>query len=116
MNDIKEKLEEFSEDVKENLEELGEDVKENLEELGEDLEVLLHRLRQERDELSVKLHLAKMEASDEWKELEHKWSKFEAKVKQAGDAAADSTGDLRAAAGLLGQEIKATLKRIAKQL
>ena len=103
-------------DFKENLEELREDVKENLEEFGEDLEELIEKLKQERDELSVKLHLAKMEASEEWQELEHKWSRFEAKARQVGGAAADSTGDVRAAAVLLGQEIKALMKRIATRV
>ena len=98
MNDIKENLEDFTE------------------ELTEDVEELVEKLKQERDELGVKLHLAKMEADEEWQELERKWSKLEAKVKQLGDAAAESTGDVRAAAELLGQEIKAGFKRIARQL
>ena len=42
MNDIKENLEEFTE------------------ELTEDVEELVEKLKQERDELGVKLHLAKM--------------------------------------------------------
>ena len=92
------------------------DIKDNLEDFTEDIEELVERLKQERDELGVKLHLAKMEANEEWQELERKWSKLEAKVKQLGDAAAESTGDVRAAAELLGQEIKAGFKRIAKQL
>jgi hypothetical protein len=57
-----------------------------------------------------------MEASEEWQELERKWSKLETKVQQMGDAAAESSGDILAAAQLLGQEIKAGFKRIAKQL
>lgn len=92
------------------------DMKENFEEFGEDIEELVEKLKQERDELGVKLHLAKMEANEEWQELERKWSKLEAKMKQVGDAASESTGDVRAAAELLGQEIKAGFKRIAKQL
>ncbi len=92
------------------------DFKENLEDFNEDFEELVEKLKQERDELAVKLHLAKMEASEEWQELEQKWSHLEGKVRQMGDAAADSTEDVRAAAGLLGQEIKALMKRIAGQL
>ena len=92
------------------------DMKENFEEFGEDVEELVEKLKQERDELGIKLHLAKMEANEEWQELERKWSKLEAKMKQVGDAAAESTGDVRAAAELLGQEIKEGFKRIAKQL
>ena len=92
------------------------DIKESFEDFSEDIEELVDKLRQERDELNVKLHLAKMEASEEWQDLERKWSKLEAKVKQLGDAAAESTSDVRAAAELLGQEIKAGFKRIARQL
>ena len=85
-------------------------------ELGEDVEEMVEKLKVERDELRVKLHLAKMEASDEWQELEHKWSKLEVKAKDLAGKAADSTSDIRAAALLLGQEIKAGFKRIARQL
>ena len=92
------------------------DIKETFEDFSEDVEELVEKLKQERDELSVKMHLAKMDASDEWQELERKWTKLEAKVKQLGDAAADSTEDIRAAAGLLGQEIMAGFKRIARKL
>lgn len=92
------------------------DMKENFDEFGEDIEELVEKLTQERDELGVKLHLAKMDAGDEWQELEHKWSKLEAKMKQLGGTAAESGGDVRAAAELLGQEIKAGFKRIARQL
>jgi tRNA U54 and U55 pseudouridine synthase Pus10 len=71
------------------------DIKKNLEELTDDFEEMVEKLKEERDELGVKLHLAKMEASEEWQELER---------------------DILAAAQLLGQEIKAGFKRIAKQL
>jgi len=103
-------------DIKDNLEDLGDDIEDKLEDLGDDVEEWFDKLKQERDELKVQLRLARMEASDEWQELEKKWSKLEAKAKQVGNAAADSSGDIRAAAGLLGQEIKAGFKRIAKQL
>jgi uncharacterized protein YjbJ (UPF0337 family) len=91
-------------------------IKENLEDVGDDIEDMVGKLREERDELRVRLHLAKMEASDEWRELEHKWSKLEGKAKQMRGKAAESTGDIRAAAQLLGQELKAGFKRIAKKL
>ena len=92
------------------------DLKENFEEFGEDIEEMLAKLKEERDELRVKLHLAKMESSEEWQKLERKWSKLEAKAKKMGGAAAESSGDVRAAAQLLGQELKAGFNRIAKQL
>lgn len=88
------------------------DTKENL---SEDIEEMVEKLKGERDELLVKLHLAKMEASEEWQELERKWSKLQTQAKKAGGAAAESTGDIGAAVQLLGEEIKAGFKRIAKQ-
>ncbi len=42
------------------------DIKVNFEEFTEDLEEMIEEIKERRDELRVKLHLAKMEASDEW--------------------------------------------------
>jgi hypothetical protein len=73
-------------------------------------------MRQERDELRVKLHLAKLEASEEWQEFERKYEKFQSKAKSVGEATADSSKDIGAAAMLLGQEIRDGFKRIGKRL
>ncbi|MDH5501230.1 MAG: hypothetical protein OEY72_09040 [Gammaproteobacteria bacterium] len=92
------------------------DIKENFEELAEKLEEMVDELKGERDELYVRLHLAKMETSDEWQELERKWSKLQAKMKKVANATAETSEDVAAAARLLGAEIRAGFKRIARQL
>lgn len=76
---------------------------------------LLNELKQERDELRVKLNLAKLEANEEWQKLETKLTKLEAKAKQVGDATADAAGDVGAAAKLLAEEIREGFKKIVKQ-
>jgi len=75
---------------------------------------MINDLKQERDELRVKLQLAKMEAGDEWKKLEAKLVKLEAKAKELGSATADASQDVGAAAKLLGEEIRNGFKKIAK--
>ena len=80
------------------------------------IEEMMNELRRERDELRVRLHLAKLEASDEWKELESKLVKLEAKAAKLGNATAEASKDVAAAVTLLGQEVRDGFKRIAKQL
>lgn len=76
----------------------------------------LEALKRERDELRVKLELAKMDAGDEWEKLEHKFHQLEAKGKEVGSVAADASHEIGAAAKLLGEEISHGLKQIARKL
>lgn len=80
------------------------------EELGKLEEVLL----QQRDELRVKLHLAKADASDEWKELEQKWAEAQVKFDQVRKSAGESVEEIEVAARLLGDEIKKGYERIRR--
>lgn len=82
----------------------------------EHIERLLLSLKKDRDELRVKLRLAKMEASDEWVELEEKLKKLEAWAKDLGDATAQASKDMGAAARLLAEEIGKGFKKIASKL
>jgi SMC interacting uncharacterized protein involved in chromosome segregation len=80
------------------------------------IDELVDELTEERDKLRVRVHLAKMEASDEWEELEEKIEKLESKARAVRKATADSAEDVGAAVKLLGQEIKDGFKKIAGQL
>ena len=75
---------------------------------------ILYELKQERDELRVKVHLAKLEASDEWVKLEAKLEKLEAKAHELGSATAEASHGIGAAAKLLGEEIRDGFKKIAQ--
>ena len=78
------------------------------------LRQMITELKQERDALHVKLHLAKMDAGDEWKKLEAKLEKLESKARELGGATAEASHDVGAAAKLLGEEIRDGFKSIAK--
>lgn len=80
------------------------------------IEEMLDEIKQERDELQVRLHLAKLETSEEWQKLEAKLGKFESKVKQLGGVTAEASKDMGRAAKLLGEEIREGLKKIARTI
>ncbi len=48
------------------------------------IEQLLDELKTERDELKVRLHLAKLEGSEEWQKLERQVAKLESKAREIG--------------------------------
>jgi BMFP domain-containing protein YqiC len=77
---------------------------------------MLSELKTEREELQLKLKLAKMEAGDEWEKLEAKLQKLEAKAGEVGEATAEASKGIGAAAQLLGEEIRNGFRIIAKRL
>ena len=89
------------------------DVKTTIEET---IEKIIDEVKQERDEVKVKLHLAKLDASDEWSELENKLEKLENKAKELGGVTLEASQDVGAAAKLLGEEILNGFKSIGKHL
>ena len=78
------------------------------------IDEMVNELKQQRDELQVKLHLAKLEASDEWQKLEAKLVKLEAKAREVGSETVDASQDVGAALKLLGEEISDGFKKIAR--
>ena len=84
--------------------------------IEERIEDMIDDLKQERDELRLKLKLAKLEANEEWLKLEAKLVKLEAKARELGDVTAEASQDIGAAARLLGEEIRDGFKKIARHL
>ena len=82
--------------------------------MKERIQEMVDNLREDRDELRVQMRLAKMEAGDEWREIEAKLAKLEAKTKELGGATAQASKEIGAAAKLLGQEIRDGFKSIAR--
>jgi len=80
------------------------------------IDQMINDLKQERDELELKLKLAKLEANEEWVKLEAKIARLESKAKELGDVTAEASHDVAAAARLLGEEIRDGLKKIARHL
>ncbi len=78
------------------------------------LKALLEKLEMERDELKLKFGLAKLEAKEEWQELEKKIDGLRGRMKVVGEETRDATGDVGSAFELIGDEIKEGFARIRK--
>lgn len=78
------------------------------------LRAVLTRLETERDELKVKIGLAKLEAKDEWEELEGKIDRLRGRLKRLRDEADDASDDIEDAFELLGDEIKEGFARLRR--
>lgn len=84
---------------------------------GDDkLKSLLERLEQERDELKMKLGLAKLEAREEWQELEDKIQGLRGRMKVLKDEAGDAGSDVGAAFDMVAEEVKEGFARLKKLL
>lgn len=77
---------------------------------------LVEKLKQQRDELRLKIHLAKADARDEWEELEGKWEGLKERLRAAGEEASEARGDIGAAARELAAELKRGYDRIRDRL
>ena len=73
-------------------------------------------LKQQRDELRVKLHLAKAEAKDEWARLEKQWEEMKPKLEAAKEEAAKTAESVGTALGLAVEELKKGYERLRNRL
>lgn len=80
------------------------------------LDGILRKLETERDELRVKANLAKMEAKEEWDEVEKKIEALKGRMKVVGGEAKEASGDVGAAIDVLADEIKDGFSRLRKML
>lgn len=69
-------------------------------------------LARRRDELRLKMHLAKADARAEWEKAELKWSKIQNDLKRAGEGTAEAAGDIRDGVQALMGEVADAYKRI----
>ena len=63
-------------------------------------------LKREREELALKMHLAKAEARDEWQELESKLEVLESRTRPAAKVVGDTANEVGASLELAADEIK----------
>ena len=80
----------------------------------EEIQKILDKLAQQRDELIVQAQLAKLEAMDEWKNVESKLSQLRSNTGPLKDTAKESAKDIQAAAKQLADEISRGYERIRK--
>ena len=79
-------------------------------------EELMDTLRRERDEIRVRLHLAKGDLKDEWERLERKWNHLEAKAKAAAQEARVTARDVGSALRLAAEELRKGYARMRRVL
>ncbi len=79
-----------------------------------DVDTFILKIQQQRDELLLKMHLAKAEAKEEWAETEKKWEHIKSKTPALAQESSASVKDLGAAVKLVGEEILHSYERIKK--
>ncbi len=84
--------------------------------LKEEFDKLLEKIKTERDELNLKLHLASMDAREEFDEAEKKWGQIKIKAAEIKDDAVETSEEYIAKAKIIGEELKETYHRIAKRI
>ena len=83
---------------------------------NERVQEMVEKLKQQRDELRVKMHLAKADAKDEWNELEGKWDSLKDRMRAAGGEAGEVSEDIGDALKGLASELKNGYARIRDRL
>ncbi|MGR8998554.1 MAG: hypothetical protein ACU88J_05855 [Gammaproteobacteria bacterium] len=77
---------------------------------------LLAKLKSERDEIMLKLHLASMDAKEEFEEAEINWNKIKIKAAEIADDSKETSEEFIAKAKIVGEELRETYNRISKRL
>lgn len=74
----------------------------------------VQKLTQLRDELEVKMHLAKADTRDQWEKLEQKWQDLQTKVRTVGAVSAGAGGEVGEAAKHLMKELGEGYEKIRR--
>jgi predicted nucleic acid-binding Zn-ribbon protein len=88
----------------------------NTEEARNAMQRELDLLAKARDELRVRLHLAKADALDEWKKLEASWQRAQEELRRTSEHTKEPVKEMGAAVRHLMDELKAGYTRIREQL
>lgn len=84
--------------------------------IKQDFENLLDKLQVERDEIKLKLHLASMEAKEEFDEAEKQWGQLKIKAAEIADDSVETSEEFIDKAKIVGEELKRAYSRIATRL
>lgn len=83
---------------------------------SKEFERILQDLERQRDELKLKMHLAKAEAQDEWRELEKKWQEVKPRLDAAAGEAVKTGENVLAGLQLTLEEMRKGYERIRSRL
>ena len=81
-----------------------------------ELDRILQELQRQRDELNLRIHLAKADAKDEWQELEKKWQEMKPKLDAAGGEAVKTSENVLTGLQLALEEMRKGYERIRDRL
>lgn len=84
--------------------------------ISDELRKAVTKLEQERDELRVKLNLAKHEVRDEWEEAEQRLGKVRSKLHALSQEAGAAGEDARAALEMAIDDLRGHFKRLRERL
>ena len=84
--------------------------------IQKEFENLVEKLKAERDEIGLKLHLASMEAKEEYEEAESQWNQIKIKAAEIADDTIETSEEYIAKAKIIGDELKEAYSRIAKRM
>lgn len=76
----------------------------------------VEHLKQQRDELQLKLHLAKADAKDEWARLENQWEEIKPKLEAVREETGNTAESVSTALGLAIDELKKGYERLKGRL
>jgi intergrase/recombinase len=81
-----------------------------------EIDKLNDALKQQRDEIKVQLHLASLEAKEEWDKAEKNFDQFIDKVGIISDETKETGEDILHTTKVIGDELKTTYQRIKQRL
>ncbi len=84
--------------------------------IQDEIRELTETLKNQRDEIALKVHLAGMEAKEEWEKAEKNWDHLSAKAGEIYDDTIETTEELVEAAKVIGDELANAYQRIKKRL
>jgi hypothetical protein len=85
-------------------------------EMRVEFDKLVEKLKVERDEINLKMHLASMDAKEEFAKAEIKWGQVKTTASKIADDTVETSEEYIAKAKIVGEELKETYNRIAKRL
>ena len=77
---------------------------------------LLEKLATERDEINLQLHLASMEAKEEFSHADEKWEQIKQKASEIADDSIETSDEVIKLAKIAGDELMEAYQRITKRL
>jgi len=84
--------------------------------IKKELDELTDTLKQQRDEIEVQIHLASMDAKDEWQKGEEQWGEFVDALGVITDDSKEAGAEVIHATKIIGDELKETYTRISEKL